>query len=88
MMKRKGRRWDQTAAYIRERDDWTCQECGDWGNEVDHIEPVSDGGAMWSGDNLQVLCRSCHIDKSRAELPWQTSGRAEWLERVGDYRRE
>ena len=31
--------------------------------EVDHIRPVEHGGALYALENLQLLCRSCHIDK-------------------------
>ena len=39
---------------------------------VDHIKPISQGGAEWSLDNLQVLHPECHsiktstLDKGRA----------------------
>ena len=32
-MKRKGWLWDRKALEIRERDDYTCRNCGEWGNE-------------------------------------------------------
>lgn len=32
--------------------------------EVDHIIEVSDGGDMWSEENLQTLCYSCHKKKT------------------------
>jgi len=31
---------------------------------VDHIKPVSKGGAMFDPDNLQVLCADCNLSKS------------------------
>ena len=33
---------------------------------IDHIQPISNGGTN-KRDNLQALCQSCHIDKSREE---------------------
>ena len=34
---------------------------------MDHIEPLHQGGDPWALDNLQVLCRDCHIRKTAAE---------------------
>lgn len=34
---------------------------------VDHIVPISAGGAKRDPANLQSLCESCHADKSHAE---------------------
>lgn len=33
-------------------------------NTIDHILPINKGGAIWSMDNLQALCSSCHNKKS------------------------
>ena len=33
-------------------------------NTIDHILPINKGGAVWSIDNLQALCTSCHNKKS------------------------
>lgn len=32
--------------------------------EVDHIKPVSKGGAVFDKDNLQILCEDCNREKS------------------------
>ena len=34
---------------------------------MDHIRPLRRGGAPYDPDNLQVLCRACHIEKTRVE---------------------
>ena len=56
--------------YIKKRDHYTCQICGD--NiykhpdiilEIDHIIPVSKGGETVEY-NLQTLCRTCNRKKS------------------------
>lgn len=48
---------------ILERDDYTCQECGECSDEhglrVHHIVPRSDGGTD-APDNLSTLCAHCH----------------------------
>ena len=33
-------------------------------NTIDHIQSINKGGAIWSMDNLQALCSSCHNKKS------------------------
>ena len=33
-------------------------------NTIDHILPINKGGAVWSINNLQALCSSCHNKKS------------------------
>jgi 5-methylcytosine-specific restriction protein A len=35
--------------------------------EVDHIIPISKGGAWFDADNLQSLCKSCHSRKTAAD---------------------
>lgn len=49
-----------------------CRECSKRGRVeaaamVDHIEPVTAGGAFYDWDNLQPLCNSCHAKKSACE---------------------
>lgn len=57
-----------TRAQIREvwARDQVCQMCGEEGEEIDHILPVSMGGQTEMA-NLQLLCKPCHTEKSRAE---------------------
>lgn len=57
-------RSDDTASktMIRERDSYTCQYCGGWGDTIDHIVPRSLGGkSVWG--NLCVACRECNQAK-------------------------
>ena len=61
-------RWQQLRRRIKDRDGWRCRECGRAGRlEVDHVKPIQDGGDPWDPANLQTLCRSCHIAKTRGE---------------------
>jgi 5-methylcytosine-specific restriction protein A len=43
-----------------------CEQNGRYitANTVDHIVPINKGGALFSLDNLQALCSSCHNKKS------------------------
>ncbi len=60
-------RWEQTRRAVFERDGWRCRQCGKAGRlECDHIS------RDWGTDpydiaNLQALCRSCHLEKTRQE---------------------
>lgn len=59
-----------------------CKKCGSWNNlEVDHINPklkTMEASSMWSRtkevrdkelENCQVLCKSCHLQKTLSERP-------------------
>lgn len=63
-----------------ERDDYTCQYCGERGFslELDHVEPISRGGTNELG-NLITACSTCNKSK-RAKLI------SEWREGVRDAR--
>lgn len=41
--------------------------------DVDHIVPVSKGGAMYDERNLQVLCKRCHSYKSHKKEQYKGS---------------
>lgn len=45
--------------YIRQRDNYTCAYCGEFGNTVDHIMPKSRGGKDTWG-NLVTACHKCN----------------------------
>jgi 5-methylcytosine-specific restriction endonuclease McrA len=49
---------------VRERDNYTCQLCGAYGDQVDHIIPwaVSHDSQM---GNLRVLCKPCNLSLRR-----------------------
>ena len=63
--------WQNRSGYknkIRERDNHTCQLCGNPGHDVDHIIPwyISHDS---SESNLRVLCHQCNIIGRRHTLP-------------------
>ncbi len=51
-------------AFIRERDNYTCQLCGEEGWIVDHIVPyaISHDSTL---SNLRVLCHKCNLATRR-----------------------
>lgn len=81
----RGRRWAQLRRRVLDRDGWRCSKCDRRGRalEVDHLKPIAEGGRRWDIDNLQVLCKGCHIRKTRAELGRQLAPKeAEWREHL------
>ncbi len=50
----------------------TCRICNTKGRlteaeEVDHVKPMVEGGAPYAFDNLQSLCKRCHVIKTATE---------------------
>lgn len=66
-----GRRLQRRNERIKQRDAFTCQNefCGYVGLalHVDHIIPMSQGGAEDDEDNLQCLCVDCNQAKGWVE---------------------
>ena len=64
-----------------QRDGYRCRRCGGAGAlECDHIIAQDRGGDPYQLDNLQALCRACHIKKSRGERERPDPGREAWHE--------
>ena len=62
------RQWAAVRRAVFERDGYRCRACGLPGRlECDHVQPLRRGGDPWDMDNLQSLCRGCHIAKTAAE---------------------
>ena len=80
------RRWSRLRRVILDRDNWRCRVCGKHGKmEVDHIRPVRNGGAEWDANNLQAICRACHMAKTANENGKPISPeRLAWRRLVGD----
>ena len=53
--------------FIRDRDNYTCQICGEYGDQVDHIAPwrVSHDSTI---TNLRVLCLKCNLTTRRERI--------------------
>lgn len=41
-----------------------CAFCGNEGEQIDHVVPITKGGAAFDQRNLQTLCASCHSSKT------------------------
>jgi 5-methylcytosine-specific restriction endonuclease McrA len=57
-------RWARLQQLRREPN---CRICGEKAIAVDHIIPISQGGADLDANNLQSLCRRHHNTKTTAE---------------------
>lgn len=71
--------WATIRKQILTRDNHTCQikskRCTGTATHVDHIIPVTQGGAWWDPDNLRAACSTCNygrIDRSKQET-WRTA---------------
>ena len=75
------RRWERVRIEVFRRDNYRCCLCGLAGAlECDHVKPQFRGGDPYQLDNLQTLCRACHIQKSRGERERPDPGRDAWRE--------
>jgi len=61
--------WPGLRTAAKRRDGWRCVRCGARGRlEVDHVQPVTRRPDLAMVlENLQTLCRDCHIDKTKAD---------------------
>lgn len=86
---RGGKRRSQKKAfkdYIRRRDNYTCQLCGNYGYECDHIIPFAISGET-TIEGSRVLCTRCNRitrRKRRDARPevWDISPRAQEIRRL------
>ena len=78
------RRWEQVRRGVLDAARWRCEVCGRYGNQVDHIRPLHQGGNAWTPANLQVLCRTHHIAKTRRENERYDPARERWRALVAE----
>ena len=74
------RRWQSLRRDYVENAEYCCEGCG-WRKEskyliLHHRVPIKDGGAIYSHNNLELLCRRCHF-KQHGFQPWMTRKRKE-----------
>ena len=65
--------WRKLSAYIRNKYNHTCQECGEFGDQVHHIieitpDNIHDTNITLNEDNLTLLCDACHNAKKKTVL--------------------
>lgn len=60
-------RWKRFSAIYRKEYPF-CVKCGKLADDVDHIQPLVDGGDPYDYDNLQSLCKKCHGKKTKKEM--------------------
>ena len=68
----RGRAWMNVRHAVLVRDLYTCAGCGlvNRSHEVDHIQPLEQGGDAMSLHNMQLLCAGpsgCHAKKTASE---------------------
>jgi 5-methylcytosine-specific restriction protein A len=71
-----GHAWNKIRIRIRQRDGYQCQSCkiAVQTGIVDHIKALINGGTN-ADDNLQLLCGSCHTDKTNLDLGYKVKTR-------------
>ena len=87
----RSKKWRITAARYRRYQlragTWTCAECAADGRyirlEIDHVKPLNEGGAAYDFGNLQPLCATCHVRKTRKEREKPCPERQKWIDLVG-----
>ena len=62
------RDWENVRLVVLNRDQWRCRKCQSPRSlEVDHRQALEHGGSPLDMGNLWVLCKNCHMDKTREE---------------------
>ena len=84
-LKLEKRRWRILRREILDRDRWRCKACGRAGRlEADHIRALHLGGNAYEKSNLQMLCKGCHIAKTRKENRKVDPARDRWEKFVSE----
>ena len=70
-------RWKKLSGQARNQTPfcWNCKASDPDQLIVDHIRELADGGRLYDPDNLQVLCRRCHAQKTTAAKRARMVGR-------------
>ena len=69
-------RWRALRLEVLRGFGWRCQRCNRFADEVHHLVRLADGGAAFDKDNLQAVCRRCHLDEHLD--PDERRHRREW----------
>ncbi len=66
--KRSGSREQKQARFILLKYDGICHVCGKPGStEVDHVDPLCEGGADTLDNKRPIHSEPCHVEKTQAE---------------------
>lgn len=65
-------KWRKLREYICVSRNHTCEECGEYGDQVHHIieitpDNINDTSITLNEKNLQLLCKECHDKKRKTE---------------------
>ena len=75
----KGAAWERVRQQVLIRDRHRCTDCGGVGRfEIHHRQPIHQGGGN-DLDNLETLCRACHL---AAHGPHRTLAAMAWADCV------
>lgn len=56
------KRWRRVRMQVLHGAGWKCSKCDRRGSlECHHKIPLAKGGAAFDPDNLEAVCRSCHL---------------------------
>ena len=78
-------RWRAVRRQVFNRDGWRCRACGRAGRlECDHVTPLWKDPEQdpYALDNLQAICRGCHIRKTMQENAREISPERADLQRL------
>ena len=74
--------WERARRRALEKYFYRCADCGAPGRlEVHHVKALRDGGDPYKMANLRSLCRTCHIELHRPDVPeWAARWREELVQ--------
>ena len=83
------RAWELLRRQVFRAAGYRCRNCGKAARlEADHIRPLWKGGAALDVENVQALCRQCHVEKTADEnggvSPAQRAERDAWRALVAE----
>ena len=55
----------ETRRYVWSRDNGLCVYCGDLGQQIDHVVPITQSGPNIRG-NMVLACRKCNVEKGNS----------------------
>ena len=82
-------RWRRIRRQVLDAAGWRCARCGRYGHECHHIQPLDRGGSPYDPENLECICRFCHIQLTREQNRRQlTEEQQKWRELLEELARD